>query len=504
MIMYKGLAVIALFALVAANESGSGSSGSGSSGSGSVRAIAGSSTMDDYDDDDIDDVQEFSDLAKLVSKCYNTNEVVASDGDYGIYFDDDFAEPENCKNFPGCSVQTILMPTTIAKRKTIKFSDIYEADDLYDDDYITIEDWDAANVRGGFKICAPDNFQTKLAASGFSLDKYRLKELECQLLEGSPAECLAAGCGSYYDDDWVPEENNNPHWCSAHTHHGLKSSAALQKAADARLTKELKRFFKSDDDYYDDDILDYYVEEHAQLMMIADRCGSTDFVWDDDDSQSSCDLKGCSRQVIATPKLIAKRKTLNFDDVHDDDDDYDDYSVENWNDVRDAGGVSRCVPDDFEAQMATIGFSLDNYLLKQLECYSLIGKPATCLASGCGSATYDDDYYADDDEPHYCYSQSHHGLTSSGAIKEAAVEKAKLAADNLQKEITTLKKSVDTACATSKTSSTCKELEKDLAGARKELDEANAQLNAAESLDSATDITAPLVVLGLSAVVAFF
>jgi hypothetical protein len=475
MIMYKGLAVIALFALVAAND----------------------------DDDDIDHVQEFHDLAKLVSKCYDTTG--ADDGDYGIFFDDDVSEPENCKNFPGCSVQTILMPTTIAKRKTIKFSDIHKADE-HDDDYYTIEDWDAANVRGGFKICAPDNFQTKLAASGFSLDKYMLKELECQLLEGSPAECLAAGCGSYYDDDWVPEENNNPHWCSAHTHHGLKSSAALQKAADARLTKELKRFFKSDDDYYDDDILDYYVEEHAQLMMIADRCGSSDFAWMDDDSQSSsCDLvKGCSRQVIATPKLIAKRKTLNFDDVHDDDDDYDDYSVENWNDVRDAGGVSRCVPDDFEAQMATIGFSLDNYLVKQLECYSLIGKPATCLASGCGSATYDDDYYADDDEPHYCYSQSHHGLTSSGAIKEAAVEKAKLAADNLQKEITTLKKSVDTACATSKTSSTCKELEKDLAGARKELDEANAQLNAAESLDSATDITAPLVVLGLSAVVAFF
>jgi hypothetical protein len=140
------------------------------------------------------------------------------------------------------------------------------------------------------------------------------------------------------------------------------------------------------------------------------------------------------------------------------------------------------------------GFSLDDFYLKQSQCQQLEGNKTACEDAGCESVIPQWN-----DEKHWCNAYSHHGIKSKSTAMKAAEQFLSIAVDTAQE-------AVDTACATSETSAACTDAKKILNDATNALDKS---LDALENEnddqhDSATGVMASLVVVGLSAVAAFF
>jgi hypothetical protein len=119
------------------------------------------------------------------------------------------------------------------------------------------ERWSAENERGGIMECLPDNFKELSAQTGFSMDNFYLKDLQCNLLDNQKG-CEAADC------DWIdntPTDDNYYNyyyvsydtvfiWCSASSkRHGIVGGAAppspKQRAAQKRLEQNTKAMAKA-------------------------------------------------------------------------------------------------------------------------------------------------------------------------------------------------------------------------------------------------------------------
>lgn len=88
-------------------------------------------------------------------------------------------------------------------------------------------EWDFYNNEGGSTECLPDNYAKLSAQTGFSVDKYITKELECTRLGMTESDCVARDC-EWGQDDY---DDTNDGWCEADTgRHGIVGGAAVSPA----------------------------------------------------------------------------------------------------------------------------------------------------------------------------------------------------------------------------------------------------------------------------------
>jgi len=331
-----------------------------------------------------------------------------------------------------------------------------------------------------------------------------------------------------------------------------------EEAAEQAFTDLFDIFDRSlaDDAYVSNDYSeDWYTDEQKAVMVIAGECKNHKFEPTDDDrdedyndydgpatwhGSDSCDdgVDGCSFQFVKLPETMAAMKAIGFEGMQDDDDvsisgAVNSFGVGAWyprnEDEFDAemaaGGRTICLPDGFQARTAATGWSLDKYYSSLITCQVQSGDRGACAAAGCGSTDNDGSYGDDDAYGHGCVAHSHHGLTSSSAAKEAAAvaKGAEVAqwqerVDYQQEIVDYFQKEKTTACATSETSNenctgrlcnSCATAVERLEGYIVALNRLKEQLSVAEKYalarpDSATGVTASLVVVVLSAIGTFF
>jgi hypothetical protein len=170
---------------------------------------------DNFDDDDFYRTAEHAAVSAIADECGNPWFEVHDDDGHN-YYDDDHDDDDDgsadCDaGVDGCSVQFIKLPKTIAAMKARDFESL---------DFFTEEVFLARMAKGGYDFCLPDGFQARMVAAGWSLDNFYGKWLSCGQHKGDPTSCAAAGCSSVeYDDE--NDENDDDHYCQAHSHHGL-------------------------------------------------------------------------------------------------------------------------------------------------------------------------------------------------------------------------------------------------------------------------------------------